>query len=111
MEKVIKKIEVTEYIDLLLYEGTDKIGGCYISIKHSAKMKGMDGEIIITPSDVPKLVQALTDAAVELLSRGYYLIGKKDGAEARKQDYFSLLEKYYATEEGKKELNYADENR
>jgi len=104
MDVMIKKIEVTEHIDLLLYEGSNESGGCYISIKHSAKMMNMEGEVIVTPSDVPKLMQALASAAIELSSRGYYNLGFEDAAAKKKPNTTDYIMGWHATEQGAKEL-------
>lgn len=110
MEQMVKRFKVTEHLDLELYEGTDEIGGCYISIKHSAKMRNMEGEVIIPPVDVPKLLQALGNAAIELTTRESYFIGFDTAREGKKKDAHLYIMGYHQTSHGSKELSEAAEN-
>jgi hypothetical protein len=111
MEQMIERIKVTDHIDLELYEGTDDIGGCYISIKHSIKMRDMEGEVIITPVDVPKLLQALASAAIKLTSRECYSIGFETAQEGDKNDPFIYIGGYHQTASGAEVLKQAGANR
>lgn len=107
MEQMIKRFKVTDHIDLELYEGTDEIGGCYISIKHSAKMRNMEGEVIITPVDVPKLLQALASASIELTTRQCYSLGFDTAMEGNKNDPHLYIEGYHQTPHGAEILKQA----
>jgi len=80
MDVITKRIKATEHLDLLLHEGTDDPTGCYIAIKHRERIRDLEGEVMIIPSDVPQLLQSLAVAAMELTAKGYYSLGSQDGA-------------------------------
>lgn len=111
MEQMIKRFKVTDHINIELWEGTDEIGGCYISIKHSAKMRNMEGEVIITPVDVPKLLQALASASIELTTRQCYSLGFDTAMEGNKNDPHLYIEGYHQTPHGAEVLKQAAANR
>lgn len=50
-----------------------------MSLKHRDTVRGMPGEVIISPADVAGVVKALIEDAEILTSRGLYLAGFDDG--------------------------------
>ena len=63
---VLKTIQATEDIAVILYEQAEHSGFYHISIKHTPTRTDMPGEIIIPPGQTPSLIKALTEAALEL---------------------------------------------
>ena len=60
-------------------EGEDE---CYmIKIQHLLKPRGMNGEVIIAPAELPDLIKALTSAAIDATIHDSYLMGHADGTE------------------------------
>lgn len=78
-DTLLKTILFADGLQLCLYESRNGDGGSYISIKHSVKVREMQGQVIIAPMVVPDLVKALTEAAMELERRAMYFAGKEDG--------------------------------
>ena len=77
-DKLVKIIPASSGLWLWLYEAADQSGGSFISFRHTAKVRDMPGEIIITPGDIPEIVKALTSAALELERRAMYYAGVSD---------------------------------
>lgn len=73
-----RNIPVTPDLSVILYEHIDPREGSYISIKHNTPKRNMEGEILFGPSDVPALVKALTEAAIELTSSSYWYAGHEN---------------------------------
>lgn len=94
MDKLIDTIQATEEIDLLLYEAQDPTDGCYISIKHKPIPRGMPGEVFVAPANVPDLLQALANAALQLTSRGHYVAGYSDGSKDGRTDMLNAIDKF-----------------
>lgn len=63
---VLKTIQATDDIAVILYEQTEHRGFYHISIKHTPIRTDMPGEIMLAPSHTPALVKALTEAALQL---------------------------------------------
>jgi len=63
---VIKTIQATDDIAVILYEQRDHRGFYHISIKHTPTRTDMPGEVILSPGDTPAMVKALTEAALQL---------------------------------------------
>ncbi len=85
MDRMIKMIEGTKDHNVLLWEDKETAKG-YISIKHKVSISDTGSEIIIATSDVPDLVKALTQAALDLYLRGCYNIGYQQGAEDKAEE-------------------------
>lgn len=85
MDRMIKMIEATKDHNVLLWEDKDGTSG-YISIKHKVSISDTGSEIIIATPDVPDLVKALTQAALELYLRGCYTTGYQHGAEDKAEE-------------------------
>lgn len=66
IERVIESIPVTEDISVVLFEQSDADPFYYLSIKHNRPSIEMPGEVMISPSDTPALVKAITEAALKL---------------------------------------------
>lgn len=100
MDRIIKQIKATEHLTVLVWENEKGTSG-YLSIKHNARIKDTDNEVIVDTPDVPDLVKALTIAALELYLRGCYTVGYKqgfnDGDEERTKHICAGLEKYLTT--------------
>lgn len=79
MDRIIKQIEATKDHDILLWEDEKGTSG-YLSIKHKARISDTDSEIVVAWPDVPDLVKALSQAALELNLRASYMTGYKQGA-------------------------------
>ena len=85
-DKVKRVIPVTADHSVVLYENKDPKEGSYISIVHNPNINHLPGEVLIAPGDIPSLVKALTEAALELTSHSD---GTKHHAEI-----FKLLHKF-----------------
>jgi hypothetical protein len=82
MPDVLKRtIPVTTELSVLLYEDQDPRQGSYISIKHNTPQRGMEGEALIAPAQIPDLIKALTEAALELTQSINYFSGYSEGAK------------------------------
>lgn len=79
-DKIKQTIPVTDDLSVILYECADPRDGSYISIKHNTPKKGMEGESMLAPADAPALIHALSIAAIELTSAGFYHAGFHDGS-------------------------------
>ncbi|WP_028319619.1 hypothetical protein [Desulfobulbus elongatus] len=94
MDRMIKLFEATKRLDVLVWENKEGTGG-YLSIKHKPRTRDTQGEALVFHTDVPDLVKALTQAALELSSRGWYFAGYKhgfdDGEEERTRPVSSAL--------------------
>jgi hypothetical protein len=77
-----RTIPVTSDLSVTLYEHVDPREGSYISIKHNTAKRNMEGEVLIGPSDVPAMIKALTEAALELSSSSYWYTGYDNGFRA-----------------------------
>ncbi len=100
MDRMIKKIKATRHLDVLVWEDKEGTSG-YLSIKHNARINDTDNEVIVDTPDVPDLVKALTQAALELYLRGSMLVGYKqgfdDGEEEKTKSICAGLEDYFIT--------------
>lgn len=100
MDRMIKMIEATKDHDVLLWENEEGTSG-YISIQHKARISDTNSEVIVATPDVPDLVKALTQAALELYLRGCYTRGYQHGAEdtneERTKSICAGLEDYFTT--------------
>ena len=65
-DKVKRVIPVTADHSVVLYEHKDPREGSFISIIHNPNINHLPGEVLIAPGDIPSLVKALTEAALEL---------------------------------------------
>jgi len=50
-----------------------------MALKHRDTVRGMQGEVIIPPVEVPAVVKAIIESTEILTSRGFYLDGIEDG--------------------------------
>ena len=66
--KIKRIIPVTADHSVILYADQDPREGSYISIVHNPNINKLPGEVLIAPGDIPSLVKALTEAALELTS-------------------------------------------
>ena len=76
---VIKTIQATDDIAVILYEQAAHRGYYHISIKHTPTRTDMPGEIMLSPGDTPALVAALTEAALKLTLFTGMNAGKGEG--------------------------------
>lgn len=85
MDRMIKMIEATKDHDVLIWEHEEGTSG-YISIKHKVSFSNTNSEVMVATPDVPDLVKALTQAALELYLRGCYTTGYQHGAEDKAEE-------------------------
>ncbi len=81
MDILIDEIDVLENLTIRLFEDRKRDGGNYISIKHKENVTDMQGEVLLPPCNVPKLIKALTEASAKLENRSMYFAGHLDGKE------------------------------
>lgn len=80
-DRIRRTIPINDDLSVILYEEEDPRNGTYISIKHITPKRNMEGEALVGPSDIPALVKALTEAALELTSSAYWHAGRDEGVQ------------------------------
>ena len=80
-DRLIQVLPAGERFTLWLYESASQDGGAYMSLQHRDKVRGMEGELIISPPEVAAVVNALIEGAQILTSRGHYFVGFEDGQQ------------------------------
>jgi hypothetical protein len=93
-DKVKRVITVTADHSVILYENKNPREGSFISIVHNPNINHLPGEVLIAPGDIPSLVKALTEAALELT-------GHSDGTKHH-TEIFKFLHKFAAQDMKKK---------
>jgi hypothetical protein len=63
---LLKTIQATDDIAVILYEKADHPTYYHITIKHTPLPTDMPGEVMISPGDTPALIKAITEAALQL---------------------------------------------
>lgn len=78
-DRMVKVLPAGDRLAVWLYESASQDGSAYMSLKHRDTVRGMQGEVIIAPTEVAGVVKALIEGAEILSSRGFYLAGFDDG--------------------------------
>jgi len=79
MDILIEEIDVLENYKICLFESRTRDGGTYLSIKQNENVIDMQGEILISPCNVPELIKALIEVVVKLEGRSMYFSVYQDG--------------------------------
>ncbi len=102
MDTIYKEYQPTKDLKIVIESPDQGAGASIIKLQHTPTPSNMPGEIILAPSQLPDIIKALTSAALDATFRDTYLLGHGDGCDAIAPELHKALDKYYATEEGKK---------